>query len=98
MVRVCLINTGGGDQVPTEAVRALRDTTADPEFGPWLAQASILVVDDEPGMRNFLMRTLGPRCKLLELAADTREASLKLDLGVPSPFAKATGDKLLRSE
>ncbi|WP_233290635.1 sigma-54-dependent transcriptional regulator [Shinella sp. PSBB067] len=65
--------------MPNEAVRALRDTSADPEFGPWLAQASILVVDDEPGMRNFLMRTLGPRCKRLELAVDTQEASRKLD-------------------
>lgn len=65
--------------MPTEAVGALRDTSADPEFGPWLAQASILVVDDEPGMRNFLMRTLGPRCKRLELAGDTSEASQKLD-------------------
>jgi DNA-binding NtrC family response regulator len=69
----------GGDEVATDAVRAYRDTSADPEFGPWLAQASILVVDDEPGMRNFLLRTLGPRCKLLELAADTDEASRKLD-------------------
>jgi DNA-binding NtrC family response regulator len=65
--------------VPSEAVRVQRDTSADPEFGPWLAQASILVVDDEPGMRNFLMRTLSPRCKRLELAADTDEASRKLD-------------------
>lgn len=65
--------------MPNEAMRGLRDTSADPEFGPWLAQASILVVDDEPGMRNFLMRTLGPRCKRLELAADTDEASRKLD-------------------
>ncbi|EYR82127.1 sigma-54 dependent transcriptional regulator [Shinella sp. 838] len=65
--------------MPTEAVRVLRDTSADPEFGPWLAQASILVVDDEPGMRNFLMRTLGPRCRQLELAADTDEATRKLD-------------------
>nr|WP_246658113.1 sigma-54 dependent transcriptional regulator [Afipia massiliensis] len=51
----------------------------DPEFGPWLAQASILIVDDEPGMRNFLVRTLGPRCKRIEEAADTEEASRKLD-------------------
>lgn len=50
-----------------------------PEFGPWLAQASILIVDDEPGMRNFLARTLGPRCKRLEEAADSSEASRKLD-------------------
>jgi DNA-binding NtrC family response regulator len=65
--------------VGSEAQRAARDTTADPEFGPWLAQASILVVDDEPGMRNFLLRTLGPRCKRLEVAADTEEASARLD-------------------
>jgi DNA-binding NtrC family response regulator len=55
------------------------DPVADPEFGPWLAQASILVVDDEPGMRNFLVKTLRPRCKLIEEAADTNEASRKLD-------------------
>ena len=41
-----------------------------PEFGPWLEKASILVVDDEPGMRNFLVRTLGPRAKRVEEAAD----------------------------
>ena len=49
-----------------------------PEFEA-LAQASILIIDDEPGMRNFLMRTLGPRCKHVEEAADTDEASRKLD-------------------
>jgi DNA-binding NtrC family response regulator len=65
--------------LPNEALNAARDTAADPEFGPWLAQASILVVDDEPGMRNFLMRTLGPRCKRLEVAADTEEATARLD-------------------
>jgi DNA-binding NtrC family response regulator len=30
-------------------------------------------------MRNFLVRTLGPRCKRIEEAADTEEASRKLD-------------------
>ena len=65
--------------MPAEAMRRPREIVSDPEFGPWLAQASILVVDDEPGMRNFLMRTLGPRCKRLEEAADTGEASRKLD-------------------
>ena len=65
--------------MPAEATRRTREPAGDPEFGPWLAQASILVVDDEPGMRNFLMRTLGPRCKRLEEAADTAEASRKLD-------------------
>lgn len=62
-----------------ETARKIHQTTGDPEFGPWLAQASILVVDDEPGMRNFLVRTLGPRCKRIEEAADTEEASRKLD-------------------
>jgi len=51
----------------------------DPEFGPWLAQASILVIDDEPGIRNFLIKTLGPRCKVIEEAADAKEASRKID-------------------
>ncbi|WP_113155092.1 sigma-54 dependent transcriptional regulator [Nitratireductor sp. OM-1] len=62
-----------------QAAKAQRNMAADPEFGPWLAQASILVIDDEPGMRNFLVRTLGPRCKRLDEAADTEEASRKLD-------------------
>jgi DNA-binding NtrC family response regulator len=51
----------------------------DPDFGPWLRHASILVVDDEPGMRHFLVRTLKPRCKFLEEAGDAEEASRKMD-------------------
>lgn len=62
-----------------ETARKDHEPLVDPEFGPWLAQASILIVDDEPGMRNFLVRTLGPRCKRIEEAADTEEASRKLD-------------------
>ncbi|MCT8267761.1 sigma-54 dependent transcriptional regulator [Afifella sp. JA880] len=61
------------------AARSVEPAPRVPEFGPWLAQASILVVDDEPGMRNFLVRTLKPRCKRLEEAADTAEASKRLD-------------------
>lgn len=49
------------------------------DFGPLLARASILVVDDEPGMRNFLLRTVGPRCKKIDEAGDVREAARKLD-------------------
>jgi DNA-binding NtrC family response regulator len=62
-----------------ESARKALETPLDPEFGPWLAQASILVVDDEPGMRNFLVRTLAPRCKRIEVAADAEEASRRLD-------------------
>jgi len=62
-----------------ETTRKLKNSSSDPEFGPWLAQASILVIDDEPGMRNFLVRTLGPRCKRIEEASNTEEASRKMD-------------------
>jgi DNA-binding NtrC family response regulator len=79
------VAASGADQCP-EMVEMSKDSTqdavdsvADPEFGPWLAQASILVVDDEPGIRNFLVKTLRPRCKLIEEAADTSEAAHKLD-------------------
>ena len=58
-------------------------TAAEPpglaEFGPWLAQAAILVVDDEPGICNFLVKTLQPRCRVIEVAGDTVQASRKLD-------------------
>jgi signal transduction histidine kinase len=65
--------------VRSETARKGEEARGDPEFGPWLAQALILVVDDEPGMRNFLVRTLGPRCKRIDEAADTQAASRKLD-------------------
>lgn len=61
------------------ALKLPEATKPSPEFGPWLAQASILVVDDEPGMRNFLSRTLGPRCKKVVTAENTDEASRILD-------------------
>ena len=64
-----------------QAKKMRRDEIApgNPEFGPWLAQASILVIDDEPGMRNFLVRALGPRCKRIEEAADVEAAARTLD-------------------
>jgi DNA-binding NtrC family response regulator len=62
-----------------DSIREVVEPVVDPEFGPWLAQASILVVDDEPGMRNFLLKTLGPRCQAIQEASDTKEASRKLD-------------------
>ncbi|AXX99215.1 sigma-54-dependent transcriptional regulator [Profundibacter amoris] len=54
-------------------------TNTSPEFGVGLELCSILVVDDEPGMRNFLTKILGPRCKRVEQAADVEEASKLLD-------------------
>ncbi|SMX44301.1 sigma-54-dependent transcriptional regulator [Actibacterium lipolyticum] len=52
---------------------------ADNGFGTGLRNASILVVDDEPGMRNFLVKTLSPRCKRIEQAGSAEEASRQLD-------------------
>ncbi len=49
------------------------------EYGRTLAGASILVVDDEPGMRHFLARILGPRVKRVEEAGSPDEAAKKLD-------------------
>jgi len=62
-----------------DPARGTSESAMDSEFGSWLAQASILIVDDEPGMRNFLVKILRPRCKLIEEAGDTKEASAKLD-------------------
>jgi DNA-binding NtrC family response regulator len=44
-----------------------------------LRQVSILVVDDEPGMRAFLLRLLGPHCRRVEAAASAEEATQLLD-------------------
>ena len=46
-----------------------------------LQSAAVLVVDDEPGMRNFLKRALESRCALLEVASSAEEAeALRLRL------------------
>lgn len=44
-----------------------------------IAGASVLVVDDEPGMRNFLSKILTPRVKRLEEACSPVAASRLLD-------------------
>ncbi|MFD1330904.1 sigma-54-dependent transcriptional regulator [Methylopila musalis] len=55
------------------------DAPADIPADPWLARAHILVVDDEPGMRNFLTRTLAPRCARVEAVGDTASAGRLID-------------------
>ena len=50
------------------------ETPEDLEFTKLLKSVAILIVDDEPGMRNFLQRTLGSRCALLEVAGSAEEA------------------------
>jgi DNA-binding NtrC family response regulator len=59
--------------------KAQQPVNKDGEFGVGLSLASILVVDDEPGMRNFLVKILRPRCKRVEQAANADEASKLLD-------------------
>ena len=51
------------------------------QFDTALSQASILVIDDEPGMRNFLIKTLLPRCKRVEAAESAAKAAELLDDG-----------------
>lgn len=55
-------------------VTALRD-----EYSETLSSASILVIDDEPGMRHFMTKVLEPRCKRVAQAASAQEASDILD-------------------
>ncbi|MCS6811373.1 MAG: sigma-54 dependent transcriptional regulator [Tepidimonas sp.] len=40
--------------------------------GRW-PEGTILVVDDEPGMRNFLVKTLAPRCRFVAAAESAEE-------------------------
>ncbi len=56
-----------------------RDATGDAPFSALLAQSSILVVDDEPGMRNFLTRLLASRCKHVAEAEDAAAAAKLLE-------------------
>ncbi len=59
------------------------DLPAAPEpsrnFSDELAQAAVLVIDDEPGMRNFLYKVLTGNCAKVHVMADTRDASRHLD-------------------
>lgn len=55
------------------------ETAAGLKLSPCVREASVLVVDDEPGMRNFLVRTLVNCCKRVEEASDARAASRALE-------------------
>lgn len=49
-------------------------------FDAELSKAAVLVIDDEPGMRNFLSKALTGVCARVDVAADTEEATELLDL------------------
>ena len=61
-------------------------------FAARLAGVSVLVVDDEPGMRNFMARILGPQCRRIELAASVEEANEWLAV---APFDVIVLDNML---
>lgn len=48
-------------------------------FDADLSKAAILVIDDEPGMRNFLFKALSGVCARVDVTEDTEEASKLLD-------------------
>jgi DNA-binding NtrC family response regulator len=48
-------------------------------FGSALARARVLVIDDEPGMRNFLFKVLENCCAKVDVAQHTTAASRLLD-------------------
>ena len=86
-------NRGASEEtsVRGHAARKHQKKLGDLEFGPWLGQASMLVVDDEPGMRGHLVRTLGPLCKRIEKTFDTEGAPRKHDAGLHHTFARRAG-------
>lgn len=49
------------------------------QFGSW-CQYTVLVVDHEPGMRDFLTRALAVRCKIVDAAASVEEAMQLIEL------------------
>ncbi len=55
------------------------EPATDLTFSPHLAESSVLVVDDEPGMRNFLTRMLETRCRHVAEAADVASAARLLE-------------------
>ena len=52
---------------------AMVDSPVGPAEVNWQAH-SVLIVDDEEGMRSFLERALKPRCGLVETAPDAEHA------------------------
>ena len=67
---------------PSQAIKSADVFTEDADvpdtFGSW-PQSSVLVVDDEPGMRSFLTRALSTRCGRVASAASVEEATKLID-------------------
>jgi DNA-binding NtrC family response regulator len=65
--------------IPPPLEKRMTATRVQRSYGDELAQAAVLVIDDEPGMRNFLSKILIEHCANVDVTADTREASRLLD-------------------
>ena len=61
------------------APRANKVPSANEGFGNELPLASVLVIDDEPGMRNFLQKILAEVCAKVDVTDCTQNASDLLD-------------------
>lgn len=48
-------------------------------FGDKLSLAAVLIIDDEPGMRNFLQKVLAGVCRKVDVTENTQKASRLLD-------------------
>lgn len=59
------------------AIHSDTDESFSQAFGGW-HERSILIVDDEPGMRSFLQRTLVNRCRQVETADSVEAANVML--------------------
>ena len=59
--------------------RADQIPSASRSFGDELSLASVLVIDDEPGMRNFLQKVLTGICGKVDVTEGTHNASRLLD-------------------
>lgn len=62
----------GEDAMPAASPAA--PATPSTTYGQRLGRVAVLIIDDEPGMRNFMARILGPLCRRIELAGSLAEA------------------------
>lgn len=59
------------------AINSDADESFSEAFGGW-HERTILIVDDEPGMRSFLQRTLVNRCRQVETVDSVEAANVLL--------------------
>lgn len=57
----------------------LEPSGSEQPFDDEVASASVLVIDDEPGMRHFLQKALGGKCRLVDAVENTAKATNLID-------------------